>query len=797
MSAAEPKNDPHPTLGPLSASHPLPARCIDEPIHRPGLVQPHGGLLVCDAAATITHASDNVGLWVGRGAQACLGVPLAQLFDGPTTTALQQTCARANSEDAVLLAGVALADAGAATLDLTVTRTAHRVFVELEAAAAEGDDVLAASHLGGAEVGQFFAQLQQSARHLAATPGSVALCQTLCREARKIFGYDRVLVYQFDRHWNGTVMAESRGEFYRPLLGHKFPEGDIPAQARAIFLRQGLRMIPDACASMVPLCGADAGAVDMTPLLARAPSPVHLEYMRNMQTRASLTVSLKLDGRLWGLVACHHATPRYLCARSRSAAELLVSHAGALLQQKLRQDGEAERTRLCRLQQRVVAQLQGADDVFEGLCRGEVNVNAINASGGGCAIHLNGLWRTLGDVPPQAVCDEVVRWLLAGEPMDVRAVENLADHVPAVADHLDRACGLMALSLPQDGRAYVLWFRPEWVRETTWAGNPHEHVDVQISAETGAAHLHPRKSFENYREVMRGHSVPISPQEMDAARALRKGVIEFDLTRSVALERGLRQAAEAERVRAEQAVALREHVLSIVSHDLRNPLGAIELTCQLARRRLRRRAVPPDLAGHLKLLDNVERAGRRMRGLVEDILTVSKMEAGQVPLERAEVDGRALLQEVQQMLAPVAENQQLRLEVHPEAQAVRCNADPERLMQVLSNLVSNAMKFSPQGGTITLHVAEAPQDDAALFEVRDDGPGVAEADRERIFDTFWQADGETAKKGLGLGLSIVKRIVEAHGGGVWVQGRPGRGSTFAFTCPKGEATGGTARHGDN
>lgn len=800
-------------------------RCNEEPIHRPGQVQPYGGLLVCDAKQLVSHASDNVLPWLGRDAPACLGLEVGELFAHTAGPAVREALATAKDGESQCLLDVRPADAEGPRLDLTVSREQGRGFIEVEAAGL--GDVFAAGATDDGVLARLFADLQHSGRKLANTAGSLALCAALCRQVRRTFGYHRVLVYRFDQHWNGTVVAEDRGEVYPAYLGHKFPESDIPRQARALFLHNPLRMIPDAMATMRPLVGDGGDRLDMTRLLARAPAPVHLEYMRNMQTRASLTLSLRLDGKLWGLVACHHAEPRYLSARTRNAAELLVGHAGALLQQKLRQDGEAMRARLYAVQARLVEQMGAASDVLAGLCgqhdaagdgagrevadvrrfEGSAaitdsgaehgaapDVNAMNVSGGGCAIHLDGAWRYIGDAPPPAVCARVVDWLVTREPQDVRVEENLAIHVPEVVGDQARACGLLAISLPQSQNSYVMWFRPEWVRETSWAGNPHRHVTVGVEPHTGAAKLHPRTSFARYREVMRGHSVPVSAEEVEVVRSLRKNIIEIDLARKVALERRLRQQAEDERVRAEQAVALRERVLSIVSHDLRNPLNAIELTTGLARRRLRREAKAPSLEGHVKLLDNVERASRRMRGLVEDILTLSKIESGQVPLERAPVDARALLTEVAQLLGPVAENQQLRLEVHPEAQAVTCNADAERLMQVLSNLVSNAIKFSPEGGTITLDVAPAPNEDAALFRVRDDGPGIAKEDRERIFETFWQAGGESAKKGLGLGLSIVKHIVEAHGGGVWVEGEARRGSTFAFTCPQ-QKDGAPERHG--
>jgi signal transduction histidine kinase len=226
---------------------------------------------------------------------------------------------------------------------------------------------------------------------------------------------------------------------------------------------------------------------------------------------------------------------------------------------------------------------------------------------------------------------------------------------------------------------------------------------------------------------------------------------------------------------AQRAIQVRDDVLGIVAHDLRNPLGSILL--QTAR--LRRRPPDPERRSSGPA-DGIERAVTRMDRLIQDLLDVTRMEAGRLSVEQARVSAGQLVADCADAQRPLAAGASLEMKVEVARDLPEVWADHDRLLQVFENLIGNAIKFTQPGGLVV--VGAAARDREVLFWVADSGPGIAAADVPQLFDRFWQAR-KTGRRGAGLGLPIVKGIVEAHGGRIWVESAPGHGSTFFFTLP--------------
>jgi PAS domain S-box-containing protein len=295
-----------------------------------------------------------------------------------------------------------------------------------------------------------------------------------------------------------------------------------------------------------------------------------------------------------------------------------------------------------------------------------------------------------------------------------------------------------------------------------------EHVEGFAAGHEVARKMGARREVLGLRR--NGEEFPadaaISKLDVGGKRILT--VVLRDVSEQKLLERELRRAIES-----------REHVLAIVAHDLRNPLTNILIQAQL----LRRRAPAPDQRSR-NPAETIERSALRMNHLIQDLLDVTQMEAGRLAIERAwlptgEVVAHAI--EAQKWLA-ISRSLELRRDIHHDLPDVL--ADRDRLLQVFENLLGNALKFTEPGGRITL--GARPRDGAVLFWVTDTGPGVAPEDLPHLFEWRWQAGG--AAHGAGLGLPIVKGIVEAHGGDIWVESVVGRGSTFFFTIPAAPPT---------
>jgi len=281
------------------------------------------------------------------------------------------------------------------------------------------------------------------------------------------------------------------------------------------------------------------------------------------------------------------------------------------------------------------------------------------------------------------------------------------------------------------------------------------------------------------------------PVTLIALILLASGVLSMSVTnlvRRVVTDEVARATLSRMYEDAEASIDAREQVLKIVSHDLRNPLHTISMCASL----LLDLPMPPEKQG--EHLQRIKRAGERMNRLVQDLLDIAKLEAGRVAINARPVNVAPMVREAYEMLTPLAVEQGLRLETEVAEGLQPIVADEGRVIQVLSNLVGNAVKFTPRGGVITIRADDAPG--GVRFSVSDTGVGMTPEQLSKLFGQFWQAN-PADRRGIGLGLSISKGIVEAHGGRIWVESQPGAGTTFHFTLSSSLSSGARERRREN
>ncbi|XXY45366.1 GAF domain-containing sensor histidine kinase [Sorangium sp. So ce269] len=260
--------------------------------------------------------------------------------------------------------------------------------------------------------------------------------------------------------------------------------------------------------------------------------------------------------------------------------------------------------------------------------------------------------------------------------------------------------------------------------------------------------------------------------------------------RALAEELGRRAALAIDNARlyesAQRAIRAREELVAVVSHDLKSPLATIVMNTSLLRRKLPSSEEAAELR---RPVERIQKSADRMNRLIRDLLDLAKLDGGHIRIQPVPHDVAGLLSDAIELLREEAAEKSLRLEQGVEVGVERALCDRERVLQVIANLVGNAIKFTPAGGEVAIRAE--PWGREVLLSVRDTGPGIPEDQRARIFERYWQAK-ETAHKGTGLGLSIAKALVEVHGGRIWVESKVGEGSTFFFTLPMAEAAGTTS-----
>ncbi len=708
--------------------------CDLEPIRWPGAVQPSGRMLVLDGA-TRQVVAWSAGFAAGDRAAVLAALDatvLATLVPGEGPAAIGSV---------VPLGGHAM--------QLSAHHSGPHVIVECEPHLREPDAPAPIYALARS----FLPRLQSAAT-------LEALLQMAVDELRSLTGFGRSLVYRFDEEGHGEVLAESLALGYDSYLGHHFPASDVPRQARELYLVSRFRLIADAHYVPVPLVtseGAPAGGIDLSLAVLRSVAPVHLEYMRNMGTLASMSVSIVVDGRLWGLISCHHHAPRGLAPSARAACEHLGQLLALQIGAKESHAEVAERLELRQLTLAMVADLADSDASLQQLVHLPELLRLARASGA-AVVRDEQVW-SVGDVLAQAETLQLAHWI-ASLDQDVYASQQLAEHYAPAQAFAERVAGVLAVSISRVHRHVILWFRPPVLRTMRWAGNPHKAVDE-------AGRIQPRQSFASWVERIGGRAPGWRNAELAAARELRQALIGIVLRRA---EEMAEVATELGRVNREL-----EAFSYTVSHDLRAPMrhiaGYVDLVRDLEGRQISER-------GH-RYLGHVKDAAAFAGHLVDALLDFSRM--GRAALKPRTVDTSALLADLVRELMRAEPKRQVQWTLAPDLPAL--HADPFLLQVAMRNLLANALKYTRERPDARIDVRGVRDGRGHGIEVQDNGVGFEMQYQAKLFGVFQRLHTTEEFEGTGIGLAIVKRIVERHGGQVWAWGQPGAGARFGFALP--------------
>jgi diguanylate cyclase (GGDEF)-like protein len=331
------------------------------------------------------------------------------------------------------------------------------------------------------------------------------------------------MVYRFEEDWHGDVISESTSDRVPvTYLGLRFPAGDIPEQARRLYLTSALRLIADVDYTPVPLvpdCDpVSGGPVDLSQAILRSVSPIHLEYLRNIGVRATLTISLVIDGHLWGLIACHHMAPRRLDFVTRASCEFFGRMLSWQLGSRLMAGDVQRKLWASALIGAYTQALSVMSDFAEGLLSEPQRLLELFAAQG-LALRIDGEFRRSGRAPDEALAASIAAALRPSAVDGVAVSHHLAALLPESAARAT-ASGALLIMLSEDGEDYLLCFRGEVITSIDWAG------DIRVPLSEFDGKLHPRTSFALWRETLRDQSVRWSRHDIDSAQRLRKRVLE-------------------------------------------------------------------------------------------------------------------------------------------------------------------------------------------------------------------------------------------------------------------------------
>ncbi|MEQ8234362.1 MAG: GAF domain-containing protein [Gammaproteobacteria bacterium] len=484
------------------------SNCEREPIHLAGAIQPHGALLVLDAQTLgVVQASTNAAGFLDLGRDP-IGEHVAAL-PGDVADRIAPYLDRVPASIPVAVSCRAGIRRGA--FDCLVHRP-HEQLVVLEFERAERSQPISGL-------------LGEALERIAQAPSLPALSDTAGEIFKTLTGYDRVMIYRFDEAGHGEVFAESREPELEPLLGNRYPASDIPQIARRLYERNRVRLLSDVHSEQVPLVpvinpvtGAD---LDMSLCTLRSMSPIHVQYLRNMGVSGTLVASLMVGGRLWGLVSCHHYSPRCVDYDLRTQCELLaeaVSTRVTALESFAQARAELA---VRRIEQHMRAATRQHGDWRAALFdSAEPLLWPLGAAG--AALLFEGQVHTVGEVPATEHLREIAAWLDNRPRSTIYATAALGSEEPRFAELAPILCGLLAAPVSRTPGEYLMWMRPERVRTVVWGGNPHEAVIVGDDP----ADLSPRRSFAKWHELVRGTADAWSDTDETAANLIAGSVAD-------------------------------------------------------------------------------------------------------------------------------------------------------------------------------------------------------------------------------------------------------------------------------
>ena len=729
------------------------SNCDRDPIDISGSLQSHGVLLVLQAPSLeIVQVSNNIQELIGRQPQELLGKPLSELL---ATKKQIEKIRQSLAEDFESMN----------PLDLSIKRRQKLIYfdgivhwrdsviiLELEPKKAKRKT----------DFFDFYRRVRGTITKIQKAPTLLEMCQIVVKEVRRITGFDRVMIYRFDEEEVGSVIAEDTDQETSYLHLH-YPSTDIPQETRQLYTLNWLRLISDASYQPLTLIPANNPLtnrpLDLSLSVLRGVSPCHLEYMQNMGVVASMCISLLRDGKLWGLIVCHHASPKYIPYDIRTACEFIGQVMSVELADKEAIEDIDYKMQLKSLQTQFIDALSQAEYFLDGIAQLDSKLlSLVNATG--AVVCSGNRYIQVGETPSEEEVYTLLDWIKPRLHRSLLQTRSLSRDYPAAESYRAIASGVLALEISQVHHSYILWFRPEVIQTVNWGGDPNES--------DGNERRSPRKSFELWQEEVRGCSLPWKPCEVEAIAELRSLIVGIILQQADQLA-----SINLELQRSNEEL---DSFAYIASHDLKEPLRGIHNYAHFLMEDYGE-ALSEDGVAKLQTL---VRLTQRMEELIDSLLYFSRLGRAQLNWQMVNLD--KLVQQVIATLTIARPESQIEFSIPQPLPNLEC--DGAQVNELFTNLISNAIKYNDKGQkSVEIgFLAEKGDNSHYTFYVRDNGIGISQEYFEKIFQIFRRLHGrDEFSGGTGAGLTIARKIVERHGGKIWVESIPSQGSTFYFT----------------
>lgn len=727
--------------------------CDREPIHVPGKIQSHGFLIVIDATGIIRFHSDNISHFIPNVTDSLLGTsidllqPIIGKNEPPNFINQLLSLGRANGFEQTNPFNT---DINGKPFHLIISTSADYYLLEFEPA--QSDSTTDVQRMIGRSISEMLADknLQN-------------LLNNCATQVKSIIGFDRVMIYRFGDDGHGEVIAEARNNDLPSWLGLHYPASDIPKQARELYKVNLTRLIANVNqeASGIITDADNTTPLDMTHSSLRAVSPVHIQYLKNMGVASSFSISLLYKQELWGLIACHNYSPRFIDFRSRESSKLIGQILSSALEFRQDEENQQQQERYKSAVDQLSRLMLKDNGIDAALTENNVNLlNTVDASGA-VLVFENNITK-LGEVPTDAQLNGLLNWIKEHVNETFYYTDKLPSEYPDAAAFRDVGSGIMVSTLSKEMGEYVIWFKHEQLKTIKWAGNPEKPVTI---TNDGMAHISPRNSFEEWSQTVTGTSKKWTNEEVKSVIRLRSEIAY-----------AINQKAGAIRLLNEKLKLAYEELDTFsftISHDLKNPISTIKSFAQIL---LRDKDLKPQT---VKILERINGGADKMNNMINEVLDYSRI--NRLDLNAVDVNPGNMIKDIVRDLLLVYNLDERHVTI---GSTPTIKGDPIMLSQVFANIISNAVKYSMKAEPPRITINGTEDEHQVTYTVTDNGLGIDIKHLPKIFELFNRLDNVGDIEGSGVGLAIVKRIVEKHNGKIWVDSELGKGSTFSISFSK-------------
>ncbi len=586
----------------------------------------------------------------------------------------------------------------------------------------------------------------------------------LISSIKKLINYDRVMLYKFLEDGSGVVIAEEIDNGLDSYLGLRFPEFDIPKQARQLYLEKKSRLVADVNSNRISLIATNHQKINLMYSSVRALSPIHLQYLRNANCAASFSISIVINEKLWGIVACQNSEPKFIPNQVRLQTELLtrqarLTYVNFKATERLKFQNYFNETAI-KLKENLLTE----ENLQQSMNNNLKEVLNLTKANGIALVNFDDVF-VEGETPDKHEILRIKEWAFKRNSARLFTSNTFYLDYGQELNLSPNSAGVMFCFLNQTYEHFIIWFKKEQVQTLNWAGEPNKIKHVEIVDGDEILSFSPRTSFKIWQENIKNKSFIWLDKEKYVAKEVIKLIIETLHLQSVKIHSLYEQLKE-----------INDELDSFsytVSHDLRTPLSVMKLNCQMIQRTLEHDEIKSD---RLKsVIDEID----RMTQMMQDLLALSKAKKSEIVLSIIET--KPIIEKIVHDVLLYYKTNDTQVVIEDVHNVL---GDKTMFYEVFLNIIGNAIKYSSQEEHPIIKIWSELNEEEVIFKVKDNGIGIKQEDYNKMFKLFSRMSNTGNISGNGVGLSIAHRMMDRMNGGISFESKVGEGTTFILTFKK-------------